>query len=227
MRGLLTHLTHHPARIRLAAGLAGSATVFFAAAALTSSGIPPVTLTAAAAQQQHLHLHPPPSPVRTAAANSTYHVSEWRYLPRTPPPPDVSVMRHAVRKPAPPPPPPSPAPAASSPPASQAPPPPPPSSPPDPPAQAVYSFAGLEGLWDGAGGPAGEASAAATIAECESGGRADAVNPSSGAAGLWQILGAPEGWSGSDNWLDPRVNARAAVAKFRAAGGWAPWTCQP
>lgn len=91
---------------------------------------------------------------------------------------------------------------------------------------ATYSFSGLEALWEGAGGPYADAWAAAKIAECESGGRINAYNPS-GASGLWQILGAPRYWTGSTDWFNPFTNALAAVAKFRQAGdSFAPWVCQ-
>ena len=89
----------------------------------------------------------------------------------------------------------------------------------------VYSFSGLEALWVSAGGPPGVKWAAASIAECESGGRPWAYNPS-GASGIWQILGAPRGWTGSTNWFDPWVNALAAVTKYRQAGGFSPWVCR-
>lgn len=89
-----------------------------------------------------------------------------------------------------------------------------------------YTFQGLEALWVGAGGPSSVEAEAATIAECESGGDITAANPS-GASGLWQILGAPQGWTGSTNWFNPYTNALAAVTKFRQAGGtFAPWVCQ-
>jgi LysM repeat protein len=87
----------------------------------------------------------------------------------------------------------------------------------------TLSFAGLEALWVAAGGPAWAEAAAATVAECESGGRASAFNPS-GATGLWQILGSVVG----GNLYDPMVNAENAVSKFRASGStWAQWVCRP
>jgi len=85
----------------------------------------------------------------------------------------------------------------------------------------VYSYAGLEALWESAGGPAWAAAHAAEIAECESGGRVNAFNPS-GATGLWQILGSVVGGS----LYNPYVNALNAVAKFRASGDtFAQWVC--
>jgi Lysozyme like domain len=78
---------------------------------------------------------------------------------------------------------------------------------------------GLENLWIGAGGPGGGiAHIAAAIALAESGGVPSARNPS-GASGLWQILGLPF----PGNPFNPQVNARMAVAKYRAAGGFTPW----
>lgn len=86
-----------------------------------------------------------------------------------------------------------------------------------------YSFTGLENLWVSAGGPSWAESAAAAVAECESGGRSNAYNPS-GATGLWQILGSVVG----GNLYNPYVNALNAVAKFKASGDtWAQWVCKP
>lgn len=84
----------------------------------------------------------------------------------------------------------------------------------------VYSFSALEQLWVSAGGPAWAASSMAVIAECESGGRPWAYNPS-GASGLWQILGSVV----PGDVFNPWVNALNAVKKFRA-GGFSPWVCQ-
>ena len=95
------------------------------------------------------------------------------------------------------------------------------------PAYGVYSYSMLEAIWEWAGGPAWAAPQAATIAGCESGGRTWAVNPYSGAAGLWQIKGAPANWTGSLDWLDARVNAQAAVAKFTwSHDTFSQWVCQ-
>ena len=89
--------------------------------------------------------------------------------------------------------------------------------------RGMYSYYGLEALWRAAGGPAWAAPRAARIALCESGGRSWARNPSSGAAGLWQILGLPF----PGNPYNPYTNARMAVAKFRAAGdSFSPWVCK-
>jgi len=85
------------------------------------------------------------------------------------------------------------------------------------------SFAGLERLWIAAGGDAWAASSAATVAECESGGRQNAYNPS-GASGYWQILGEVV----PGNVFDPMVNALNAVSKWRASGKtFAQWVCKP
>jgi hypothetical protein len=86
----------------------------------------------------------------------------------------------------------------------------------------IYSFSGLEALWVAADGPSGVKWAAATIAECESGGNPRAYNRS-GASGLWQILGVPF----PGNPFDPWTNARMAVAKYRGAGyNFSPWVCR-
>jgi hypothetical protein len=88
----------------------------------------------------------------------------------------------------------------------------------------TISFTGLERLWESAGGPAWAAPAAARIAECESGGDPGASNPSSGAAGVWQILGSVS----PGDLYNPSVNAANAVSKFRDKGDtWAAWVCQP
>lgn len=85
------------------------------------------------------------------------------------------------------------------------------------------SYSGLETLWESAGGPGWAASSAAAVAECESGGRQNAYNPS-GASGYWQILGEVV----PGNVFDPMTNARNAVSKFEASGDtWAQWVCQP
>jgi len=97
-----------------------------------------------------------------------------------------------------------------------------PAAPAQPSGSGIFSFSALESLWVSAGGPAWAESAAATIAECESGGRPDAYNPS-GASGLWQILGSVV----PGNLFDPMVNALNAVAKFKASGDtFAQWVCQ-
>ena len=85
----------------------------------------------------------------------------------------------------------------------------------------TYSYSGLEALWISAGGPAWAAAHAASIAECESGGRTSAYNPS-GATGLWQILGSVV----SGNLYNAYTNALNAVAKFKASGDtFSQWVC--
>jgi LysM repeat protein len=86
----------------------------------------------------------------------------------------------------------------------------------------TLSFTQIENLWVSAGGPAWAEVQSATVAECESGGRTNAYNPS-GASGIWQILGAVV----PGNLFDPFINAENAVAKFKASGGtWAQWVCR-
>lgn len=79
----------------------------------------------------------------------------------------------------------------------------------------IYSKAQLMQLWVAAGGPPFVANIAAAIALAESGG-----DPGAGAShpyhGLWQV-----GPGGS---FDPMTNAREAVAKYKAAHGFTPWT---
>ena len=93
------------------------------------------------------------------------------------------------------------------------------------PSSGVYSYGALESLWISVGGPSWAAPAAASVAECESGGEPWKYNDQgSGAAGLWQILGSVV----PGNLLDPVVNAENAVKKFEASGDtWAQWVCKP
>ena len=84
-----------------------------------------------------------------------------------------------------------------------------------------YSYAELEGLWIGAGGPKRLAPLMAAIAMAESRGIPGARNPS-GATGLWQILGQVS----PGNLTDPQVNARNAVRKWQLQGlkAWTTYT---
>jgi LysM repeat protein len=87
----------------------------------------------------------------------------------------------------------------------------------------TLTFAQIEALWVAAGGPSWAEVQAATVAECESGGRTNAYNPS-GATGVFQILGSVVG----GNLDDPMANALNAVAKFKASGDtFAQWVCKP
>jgi hypothetical protein len=86
-------------------------------------------------------------------------------------------------------------------------------------AGGAYGKSALMRLWRSAGGGGNVANLMAAIALAESGGNPNAHNPS-GATGLWQILGNPF----AGNARDPLTNARMAVAKYRSAGGFTPWT---
>lgn len=78
-----------------------------------------------------------------------------------------------------------------------------------------YGFAQLRDLWIRAGGPPAVADIAAAIALAESHGNPNAKNGPY--HGLWQV--------GPGGPMDPLQNARAAVAKYRAAGNkFTPWT---
>lgn len=114
------------------------------------------------------------------------------------------------------------------------------------------SLAQTAGYWIAAGGPPGTpASIAAWIAAWEAGGIAPGSIPATGMGGqpgaiqqgeaydgpgsnktgwgLWQITpGNSVPSAGIDyELLDPLTNAKAAVAKYNAAGGFAPWTGDP
>ena len=92
---------------------------------------------------------------------------------------------------------------------------------------AVYSYAQLETLWINAGGSKALAPIAAAIAEAESGGNSDALNPNDNngtqsSFGLWQISNGTH-TPPSPNWANPAVNAQLAVGKWKGAGGFGPW----
>lgn len=80
----------------------------------------------------------------------------------------------------------------------------------------------LEALWIHAGGSKVAAETAAAIALAESKGIPSEVNPEGPehAEGLWQIKGQLV----PGNPLNPEVSAANAVAKYRAAKGFTPWT---
>ena len=79
--------------------------------------------------------------------------------------------------------------------------------------------AGLESLWEAAGGAPGAAFTAAEIAEAESGGNQYATGPV-GERGYWQIN--PD--HGSLSTYDPIGNARAAIIISDDGVDWSAWT---
>lgn len=86
----------------------------------------------------------------------------------------------------------------------------------------VYSYSQIEGFWDNAGGPKKDDALMAAIAEAESGGNSDALNPSDNGGtqssfGLWQISNGTH-TPPAPNWNNPNENARLAVAKFNSQG---------
>jgi hypothetical protein len=88
--------------------------------------------------------------------------------------------------------------------------------------KSKYGKSELEALWVKAGGPKAEAKVAAAIALAESGGNPTARNPEGPehAEGLWQIKGQDV----AGNPFNPEVSAANAVAKWKAAKGFTPWT---
>lgn len=82
-------------------------------------------------------------------------------------------------------------------------------------------------------GPTGDA--AVSVADCESKLHPNSINPTSGAAGLFQFL--PSWWDGKDdvaftdddqwNPLDPVVNTEQAYAASAGGTDWGPWSCKP
>ena len=79
--------------------------------------------------------------------------------------------------------------------------------------------AALEELWEQAGGSAGQAVTAASIAMAESSGQQFATG-AAGERGYWQIN--PD--HGSLSTYDPLGNAKAAVAISGDGTNWTPWT---
>jgi len=78
---------------------------------------------------------------------------------------------------------------------------------------------GLEQLWESAGGNAGDAQMAASIAMAESGGNQYAVSPTND-VGYWQINES----NGSLATTDPYGNARAAIQLSDDGSNWGQWT---
>lgn len=85
----------------------------------------------------------------------------------------------------------------------------------------TLSCAGLETLWEDAGGPPSAAVLAASVAMAESGGNQYAYSPA-GDVGYWQI-NAPI-WGTGLATTDPLGNARAAVQISHDGTDWNPWT---
>ena len=86
----------------------------------------------------------------------------------------------------------------------------------------ILSNAELEGLWLTAGGDSEKAELMASIAQAESGGNPNAVNPTDNGGtqtswGLWQVSDGTHN-EPVPNILDPLVNARQAVEKLRSQG---------
>lgn len=94
----------------------------------------------------------------------------------------------------------------------------------------AYSYRQLEQLWTSAGGSSKLAPIMAAIAMAESGGNPNATNPTDNGGrqtswGLWQISNGTHSQP-APNILDPTVNARQAVAKYKAQGlkAWGTYT---
>jgi len=83
----------------------------------------------------------------------------------------------------------------------------------------TYSCGNLESMWEQAGGSAGEAVMAASIAMAESGGNPNAISPTAD-YGLWQINAS----HGAQATLNPAGNAEAAVSISGDGSNWTPWT---
>jgi hypothetical protein len=68
---------------------------------------------------------------------------------------------------------------------------------------------------------------AVSVATCESSLNPNALNPSSDAKGLFQIIPGTWAMYGKGNPDNPTDNAQAARRIYNAAHGWSPWVCQP
>ncbi len=68
---------------------------------------------------------------------------------------------------------------------------------------------------------------AVSVATCESSLNPNALNPSSDAKGLFQIIPGTWAMYGKGNPYNPTDNAQAARRIYNAAHGWSPWVCQP
>jgi len=86
-----------------------------------------------------------------------------------------------------------------------------------------FGFSQLESYAMQAGFSPTEAKIAASIALAESGGNPAAVNPKSGATGLWQLMPSNIARFHVGNAKDPAANARGAYAVYKAQG-WSAWT---
>jgi len=84
----------------------------------------------------------------------------------------------------------------------------------------TLSCSGLEDLWKDAGGTAGEATMAASIAMAESGGNQYALSPTND-YGYWQINGS---WGPALATYNAIGNAKAAVHISADGSNWSPWT---
>ena len=73
--------------------------------------------------------------------------------------------------------------------------------------------------------PMAFAQGAGAVIQCESRWRAGAVNPSSGATGLFQVHPIHRGRVGGDLSLlfDPEINVSVAHSLYVESGGWGPW----
>lgn len=90
-----------------------------------------------------------------------------------------------------------------------------------------YTCTELEQLWDREGGNPRDAFLAAEISRAESSGVSRAVSPMDWNGerdwGLWQINGGHDP-ADPTLYLDPVVNARAAIAISDDGSNWSPWT---
>jgi hypothetical protein len=68
---------------------------------------------------------------------------------------------------------------------------------------------------------------ALSVVACETGGtfNPNIVNPSSGAAGLWQLM--PFHWVGKFSPFDPWVSTQYAYGLSNGGTNWGPWVCKP
>lgn len=94
-------------------------------------------------------------------------------------------------------------------------------------AGASYTRAQIITIIKNAFGTGALGNQAVSVATCESSLNPNALNPSSNAKGLFQII--PGTWAiyGKGNPYNPTDNAQAARRIYNAAHGWSPWVCKP
>lgn len=94
----------------------------------------------------------------------------------------------------------------------------------------VLSEAELRAVLTAAGWPAELHDAAMRVARCESSWSPGAIGDHGASLGLFQVnlkTWFPYAGEDPEQWADPIVNARVALAAYRYSDGWRQWSCRP